>query len=92
MYQRFHFFLKKGGMSVFSPTFQELLTPRPKAIIVGNTPDADLRRIVTATDGQCYQISHLGEGDLGLTWMSQEGSKWLVKGLQPTYKWGILGI
>ena len=32
------------------------------AIIVGNTPDADLRRIVTATDGQCYQISHLGEG------------------------------
>ncbi len=26
------------------------------------------------------------------TWMSQEGSKWLVNGLYPTYKWGILGI
>ncbi len=24
------------------------------------------------------------------TWMSQEVSKWLVNGLQPTYKWGIL--
>ncbi|CAK9039928.1 Ubiquitin-conjugating enzyme E2 11 (E2 ubiquitin-conjugating enzyme 11) (Ubiquitin carrier protein 11) (Ubiquitin-conjugating enzyme E2-17 kDa 11) (Ubiquitin-protein ligase 11) [Durusdinium trenchii] len=32
------------------------------AIIVGNNPDSDLRRIVTATDGQCYQIGHLGEG------------------------------
>ena len=25
------------------------------------------------------------------TWMSQEVSKWLVNGLKPTYKWGILG-
>merc|ERR1719198_1529109 len=32
------------------------------AIIVGNTPDANLRRIVSATDGECYQISSLGEG------------------------------
>merc|ERR1712070_563134 len=32
------------------------------AIIVGNTPDANLRRIVTATEGECYQISSLGEG------------------------------
>merc|ERR1712137_184939 len=32
------------------------------AIIVGNKPDANLRRIVTATDGECYQISSLGEG------------------------------
>merc|ERR1712072_1440366 len=32
------------------------------AIIVGNTPDANLRRIVNATDGECYQISSLGEG------------------------------
>jgi len=32
------------------------------AIIVGNTPDANLRKIVNATDGECYQINNLGEG------------------------------
>jgi len=32
------------------------------AIIVGGTPDANLRRIVTATEGECYQINSLGEG------------------------------
>jgi ubiquitin-conjugating enzyme E2 D/E len=32
------------------------------AIIVGNNPDANLRKIVNATDGECYQISNLGEG------------------------------
>jgi ubiquitin-protein ligase len=32
------------------------------AIIVGDTPDANLRRIVSATDGQCYKINSLGEG------------------------------
>jgi len=32
------------------------------AIIVGGTPDANLRRIVSATEGECYQISSLGEG------------------------------
>jgi len=32
------------------------------AIIVGNTPDANLRRIVNATEGECYQINSLGEG------------------------------
>lgn len=32
------------------------------AILVGHSPDADLRRIVTATEGQCFSISHLGEG------------------------------
>lgn len=32
------------------------------AIIVGNNPDANLRKIVNATDGECYQISSLGEG------------------------------
>lgn len=32
------------------------------AIIVGSTPDANLRRIVTATEGECYQISSLGDG------------------------------
>mmetsp|Transcript_9135 Transcript_9135/g.20139 ORF Transcript_9135/g.20139 Transcript_9135/m.20139 type:complete len:571 (+) Transcript_9135:62-1774(+) len=32
------------------------------AIIVGDKPDIDLRRIVTATGGECYQISNLGEG------------------------------
>jgi ubiquitin-protein ligase len=32
------------------------------AIIVGDRPDADLRRIVNATGGECYQISNLGEG------------------------------
>ena len=26
------------------------------------------------------------------TWMSQEVSKWLVNGVQPSYKWGILGL
>ena len=26
------------------------------------------------------------------TWMSQEFSKWFVNGLQPTYKWDILGL
>ena len=26
------------------------------------------------------------------TWMSQEVSKWLVHGLQPTYTWGVLGL
>ena len=26
------------------------------------------------------------------TWTSQEVSKWLVNGLKPTYKWGILGL
>ncbi|CAJ1422005.1 unnamed protein product [Effrenium voratum] len=32
------------------------------AILVGDNPDADLRRIVSATEGECYQIRHLGEG------------------------------
>jgi len=32
------------------------------AIIVGNNPDGDLRKIVNATDGECYQINNLGEG------------------------------
>merc|ERR1712139_549458 len=32
------------------------------AIIVGDNPDANLRKIVNATDGECYQISSLGEG------------------------------
>ena len=26
------------------------------------------------------------------TWMSQEVGKWLGNGLQPTYKWDILGL
>jgi len=32
------------------------------AIIVGPNPDANLRKIVNATGGECYQISTLGEG------------------------------
>jgi len=32
------------------------------AIIVGDSPDGNLRKIVNATDGECYQISNLGEG------------------------------
>jgi len=32
------------------------------AIIVGPNPDANLRKIVSATGGECYQISSLGEG------------------------------
>merc|ERR1719401_3025558 len=32
------------------------------AIIVGDRPDANLRRIVSATGGECYQIRNLGEG------------------------------
>lgn len=32
------------------------------AIIVGNSPDANLRKIVSATDGECYQIDDLGQG------------------------------
>jgi len=32
------------------------------AIIVGNSPDANLRKIVNATEGECYQINNLGEG------------------------------
>merc|ERR1740130_163402 len=32
------------------------------AIIVGDCPDANLRKIVNATQGECYQISNLGEG------------------------------
>merc|ERR1712151_293491 len=32
------------------------------AIIVGDRPDANLRKIVTATEGECYQINNLGEG------------------------------
>jgi len=32
------------------------------AIIVGDQPDANLRRIVSATGGECWQISDLGEG------------------------------
>ena len=32
------------------------------AIIVGDSPDGDLRRIVAATGGQCYQIHDLGAG------------------------------
>mmetsp|Transcript_22916 Transcript_22916/g.46403 ORF Transcript_22916/g.46403 Transcript_22916/m.46403 type:complete len:419 (+) Transcript_22916:236-1492(+) len=32
------------------------------AIIVGDRPDANLRRIVSATGGECYQIRDLGEG------------------------------
>ena len=33
----------------------------------------------------------LGHGKC-ITWMSQEVSKWFVNGLQPTCKWGILGV
>jgi ubiquitin-protein ligase len=32
------------------------------AIIVGDNPDSNLRKIVAATEGECYQISNLGEG------------------------------
>lgn len=32
------------------------------AIVVGDRPDANLRRIVSATGGECYQIDNLGEG------------------------------
>mmetsp|Transcript_33621 Transcript_33621/g.76800 ORF Transcript_33621/g.76800 Transcript_33621/m.76800 type:complete len:561 (+) Transcript_33621:96-1778(+) len=32
------------------------------AILVGDSPDANLRRIVTATEGECYNIATLGEG------------------------------
>merc|ERR1712151_456402 len=32
------------------------------AIIVGDRPDTNLRKIVTATEGECYQINDLGEG------------------------------
>jgi len=32
------------------------------AIVVGNNPDADLRKIVAGTCGQCYQIENLGAG------------------------------
>jgi len=32
------------------------------AIVVGDRPDANLRRIVSATGGECYQIRDLGEG------------------------------
>lgn len=32
------------------------------AIIVGDRPDANLRRIVNASGGECYQINDLGEG------------------------------
>merc|ERR1711904_665667 len=32
------------------------------AIIVGDRPDANLRKIVNATGGECYQINDLGEG------------------------------
>merc|ERR1719158_1192296 len=32
------------------------------AIIVGDSPDANLRKIVSATGGECYQIRSLGEG------------------------------
>jgi ubiquitin-protein ligase len=32
------------------------------AIIVGSNPDANLRKIVNATEGECYQINSLGEG------------------------------
>jgi len=32
------------------------------AIIVGDRPDANLRKIVSATGGECFQINDLGEG------------------------------
>ena len=32
------------------------------AIIVGDTPDENLRKIVTATEGSCFQIKSLSEG------------------------------
>ena len=32
------------------------------AIIVGDNPDENLRRIVTATEGSCFQIRSLSEG------------------------------
>jgi len=32
------------------------------AIIVGTNPDSNLRKIVNATGGECYQINDLGEG------------------------------
>lgn len=56
------------GQSNSGATAQEALTAANRigavvdAIIVGNRPDPDLRRIVTATGGECYQIEDLGEG------------------------------
>jgi len=32
------------------------------AIIVGNRPDSNLRKIVSSTGGECWQINNLGEG------------------------------
>lgn len=32
------------------------------AILVGNRPDANLRKIVSATGGECYHINDLGDG------------------------------
>ena len=32
------------------------------AILVGDSPDANLRKLVTATGGECFQISSLGAG------------------------------
>jgi len=32
------------------------------AIIVGDVPDSNLRKIVAVTNGECYQIRNLGEG------------------------------
>merc|ERR1719189_2713192 len=32
------------------------------AIIVGSQPDSNLRKIVSSTEGECWQINNLGEG------------------------------
>jgi len=32
------------------------------AIVVGNNPDVNLRKIVNGTGGECYQVNSLGEG------------------------------
>ena len=39
-----------------------------------------------------FHHKKMEHGTLKNAWMSQEVCKWLVNGLQPTYKWGILGL
>jgi ubiquitin-protein ligase len=56
------------GQSNAGASPEEALTAAGKigaivdAIIVGNRPDSNLRKIVNATGGECYQINDLGEG------------------------------
>ena len=62
-------------------------------ILASTLSDPPLRGTRSSGTVTCWLLkSPKPLGFLGFAWMSREVSKWLVNGLQPSYKWGILGL